>query len=114
MKSILFKNLNPLLIYFFFLLLVSIIPAFLYTMDWISTSLYQFISIVLGIAFYALLAFLVCRLKKRQFLFALVLVFLIILLYIFTQPFKLETAFSFLCKLTIFLILVLITKQKNH
>ena len=115
MKPTLYKKANPLMISFFFLFLVSIIPAFLYTIDWISTSLYHFFSNVLAIVFYALMALLLCHtIKKRQLVYALALLAILCILYLYTQPFDLANTLFFSGKLLFFLIVVLILKKKIH
>lgn len=96
------------------LILVSVVIAFLYTMDWVGTHLFLFLSQLLGYVLYAGAALFLCRfVSKRIVIIALIVAVMMILLYLLTHPLTLTSFLLFLGKIGLFLVIIILFKNKQ-
>ncbi len=114
MKKIISKDAAFLLETVAVLLLLSLLIAFLYMLDWIGTGLFTMITQLIGLLIYTAAAFFFLRwFPKRILLFALLACIGMTFLYGMTQPWNFRIILPFFGKLFVFLSIILLLKGKR-
>lgn len=114
MKKNISKDFTVLLELIGFLLLLSLLTAFLYTMDWISSAFFILFTQLIGIGFYAVLGMAFLRLiAKRVMIFALIFAAVIFLMAIFVMNLPTKGCLYLIVKLFVFLGVIFIFKKKR-